>query len=49
MKVNWTGCGSKRSWPILRCYDDICLEGVKMSIKTSVRIEEYLLLGYDVM
>jgi hypothetical protein len=31
---NWKGCGRKRSWPNLRYYHGICLEGVRKNTKT---------------
>jgi hypothetical protein len=27
-KMNWKGCGRKQSWPDLRYYLGICLEGL---------------------
>jgi hypothetical protein len=27
--MNWKGCGRKRSWPNLRYYPGICLEGLR--------------------
>jgi hypothetical protein len=31
--LNWKGCGRKWSWPNLRCYPDIFLEGLRKSTK----------------
>jgi hypothetical protein len=31
--VNWKGCGRKRSWPKLRYYPGICLEGPRKTTK----------------
>jgi hypothetical protein len=31
--INWRGCGRKRSWPNLRAYSDICLEGLRKTTK----------------
>jgi hypothetical protein len=31
--MNWKGCGRKRSWPNLRYYPDICLEGLRKKTK----------------
>jgi hypothetical protein len=36
--MNWKGCGRKRSWPNLRYYPGICLEGLGKPRKTSVMI-----------
>jgi hypothetical protein len=27
--MNWTGCGRQRSWPNLRHYSSICLDGLR--------------------
>jgi hypothetical protein len=35
--MNWKGYGRKRSWPNLRCYSSIRLEGLRKT-RTSVRI-----------
>jgi hypothetical protein len=32
--MNWKGCGRKRSWPNLRYYTGICLEGLRKTTKT---------------
>jgi hypothetical protein len=32
-KINWKGCGWKRSWPNLRYYPGICLEGLRKTTK----------------
>jgi hypothetical protein len=31
--MNWKECGRKRSWPNLRYYSNICLEGLRKTIK----------------
>jgi hypothetical protein len=31
--MNWKGCGRKRSWPNLRYYPGICLEGLRKTTK----------------
>jgi hypothetical protein len=31
--VNWKRCGRKRSWPNLRYYPSICLEGLRETTK----------------
>jgi hypothetical protein len=31
--MNWKGCGRKRSWPNLRYYPGICLEGLTKTTK----------------
>jgi hypothetical protein len=31
--MNWKGYGRKRSWPNLRCYPEICLEGLRNATK----------------
>jgi hypothetical protein len=31
--MNWKGCGKKRSWPNLRYYPSICLEGLRKTTK----------------
>jgi hypothetical protein len=36
--MNWKDCGRKRSWPNLRHYTGICLEGLRQPRKASVRI-----------
>jgi hypothetical protein len=36
--MNWKGYGRKQSWPNLRYYPGICLEGLTKTTKTSVRI-----------
>jgi hypothetical protein len=30
--INWKGCGRKRSWPQLRDYPSICLEGLRKTL-----------------
>jgi hypothetical protein len=39
--MNWKGCGRKQSWPDLRYYPGICLEGLRKSSKTPVRIADF--------
>jgi hypothetical protein len=36
--MNWKGCGKKWSWPNLRHYPAICLEGLRKTTKNFVRI-----------
>jgi hypothetical protein len=36
--MNWKGCGIRRSWPNLRYYRSIFLEGLRKTSKTSVRL-----------
>jgi len=36
--MNWKGCERKWSWPNLRYYPGICLEGLRKTTKNSVRI-----------
>jgi hypothetical protein len=36
--MNWKGCEKRRSWPKLRYYQGIYLEGLRKIKKTSVRI-----------
>jgi hypothetical protein len=36
--MNWKGYGRKQSQPNLRYYPGICLEGLRKTRKTSVRI-----------
>jgi hypothetical protein len=36
--MNWKGFSRKISWPNLRYYPGICLEGLKKRRKTSIRI-----------
>jgi hypothetical protein len=31
--MNWKGCGRKRSWPNLRYYLTICLDGLRKTTK----------------
>jgi hypothetical protein len=31
--MNWKGCGRKRSWPDVRYFPGICLEGVRKTTK----------------
>jgi len=38
MMMNWKVFGRKRSWPILRYYPGIRLEGLRKTTKTSIRI-----------
>jgi hypothetical protein len=33
--MNFKGCGRRRSWPNLRYYPDICLEGLRKTTKLS--------------
>jgi hypothetical protein len=35
--MNWKGYGRKQSWPNLRYYPEICLEGLRETMKTSLR------------
>lgn len=35
--MNWKGCRKKRSWPMLRYYPGICLEGLRTSKNISVQ------------
>jgi hypothetical protein len=35
--MNWKGCGRKRSWPNLRYYPYICLEGLKKTMKNLIQ------------
>jgi hypothetical protein len=32
--MNWKGCGRKRSWPNLRYFPSICLEGLRTTKNT---------------
>jgi hypothetical protein len=32
--MNWKGCGRKWSWPNLKYYPGICLEGLRKATKT---------------
>jgi hypothetical protein len=36
---NWKWCERKRSWPILRYYSGICLEGMRITRNTVLRAE----------
>jgi hypothetical protein len=36
--MNWKGCGRKRTWPNFKVLPGILLEGLRITIKTSVRI-----------
>jgi hypothetical protein len=36
--MNWKGCGRKQLWPNLRHYPNICLQGLRKTTKTSVKI-----------
>jgi hypothetical protein len=36
--INWKGFGRKRSWPVLRYYPGIRLEGPRKTSKPSIRI-----------
>jgi hypothetical protein len=36
--MSWKGFGNKWSWPNLRYYPAICLEGLRKTSKTSIRI-----------
>jgi hypothetical protein len=35
--MNWKGFGKKRSWPILRPYPGIRIEGLRKTTKASIR------------
>jgi hypothetical protein len=36
--MNWKGCGRKWLWPNLRYYPSVCLEELRKTMKTSVKI-----------
>jgi hypothetical protein len=39
--MNWKGCGKKRSWPNLRLYPRICLEGLRKTTKNLSQDSRY--------
>jgi hypothetical protein len=38
--MNWKGCGRKKSWPNLRYYPGICLEGLRKNKEISVSVAD---------